>query len=496
MLEPISISFESLNFSTLVPMLVAVGGALLILCVDLFSRNNSNSFYAVVTILFVLLDFSMLLGFSDSVRGFFDLILMDGISLLSQGIVLLASALFIPLTLTSKRYHEYSYPEFYALFLFMIAGFQFMVSSDSLILIFVGLETASLALYALIALHNRKRAFEAAIKYFTLGAMAAAFFAMGSMILYGVSGSVEISKISQVLVTQNFEPSFPVFAGVACIIVAIGFKISIVPFHTWTPDVYEGSSAVLAGYMSIVPKIAGFVVALRFFEVFVDSGVIWIENLLYASVVITMTLPNLLALMQEDVKRMLAYSSISHAGFGLAAILIGSSQAHTALFLYWTLFLFTNLGAFAMLWMSRHKTNRFHDRFDHPYSKFSGMIYVLPLGAVLMALFMLSLAGVPPFSVFWGKLYLMSASVNSGYIVLAVLMGLNSAVSAYYYLRLIVYMFLREPADNITASVYLQNATFAPKIMVGVSAVLTLFSVLYVGSLLDLIHYYVVSSGF
>lgn len=495
MLEPIVIDFAALNIATLFPMLITLTGALVILCVDLVSKNFSRSFYTMLTVMFILLDLGAVIWYQGQDRGFFDVMLVDGIAILSQIVILIASALFMPLALTSNRYHEYSYPEFYALFLFMVAGFQFMVSTDNLILIFVGLETASLALYTLIALHNRETAFEAAIKYFTMGAMAAGFYAFGAMLLYLVSGSVEIYKISEVLIQNNFEPAPLVLLAAAFMLAAIGFKVSIVPFHTWTPDVYEGASAVLAGYMSIVPKIAGFVVAIRLFEFFVESGVDWVHNILYIAVVVTMTLPNILALVQEDVKRMLAYSSISHAGFALAAVLIGTTQANSALFLYWVLFLFTNLGSFTMLWVSRHKAHLWHDRFDHPYQKFSGMVHILPVGAVLMAIFMLSLAGVPPFAVFWGKLYLMSSAVNAGYVVLAVIMALNSAISAYYYLKLVVYMFLKEPQIE-DDTLYMKNASNALKTIIGFSAIATIFSVLMINPLLDIITQYVQASGF
>ena len=487
--------FASLNFITIVPMLIAIAGALTILCIDLFTKNTSRSFYTILSVLFVFIDLGAVIWYQGGSRGFFDVMLVDGIAILSQAIILVASALFIPLSLASKRYHEYSYPEYYALFLFMVAGFQFMVSTDNLILIFIGLETASLALYTIIAMHNRQSSFEAAIKYFTMGAFASGFFAFGSLMLYATTGSVEIYKIAEVLVMNNFEPYLLVMLGVIFILTALGFKVSLVPFHTWTPDVYEGASAVLAGYMSIVPKIAGFIVAMRFFEFFINSGVYWVEQLLYIAVIVTMTLPNLLALVQEDVKRMLAYSSISHAGFVLAAIMIGTTQSNSALFLYWIMFLFTNLGSFTMLWVSRHKQQRFHDRFDHPYSKFSGMVKIMPVGAVLMAVFMLSLAGVPPFAVFWGKLYIMSAAVNSGYIVLALIMAINSAISAYYYLKLIVYMFLKEPTNN-DGTVYMKNASTSLKTIIGVSAAITILSVFMVGPLLETITGFVEMSGF
>lgn len=488
-------SFESLNFITILPMMVAIAGGLLILLTDIFTKNTSRSFYTMACVMFISLDLGILLSFGGDSRGFFNLMLMDGIALMAQGIILVASILFIPLALTSRRFHEYTYPEFYALFLFMIAGFQFMTATDNLILIFVGLETASLALYTLIALHNRRNSFEAAIKYFTMGALAAAFYAFGAMLFYLLTGSVEIAKIGNALVESNFEPGILVFAAVGFFVAALGFKISIVPFHTWTPDVYEGSSAVLAGYMSIVPKIAAFVVALRLFDVFIASEIQWVQHVLYIAVVATMTIPNLMALVQDDVKRMLAFSSISHAGFVLAALLIGTTQAHSALFLYWSLFLFTKLGSFAMLWVSRHKSQRFHTRFDHPYSKFSGMVRIMPVGATLMGLFMLSLAGIPPFAVFWGKMYLMSSAVNEGHVALAITMGLNSAVAAYYYLRLIVYMFLKDPSTN-DGTVYMKNASNALKTIIGLSALATMTAFLFVGQLLEIITRYVSFSGY
>jgi len=495
MLEPISVSFESLNLGTLAPMLVAIAGALGILVIDLIKKDLDKTLYVMLSVLVLFVDLGVVFGQQIGERGFFDIMLIDGLAALSQIIILAASMLFIPLALTSKRFHEYSYPEFFALFLFMVAGFQFMVASDNLILIFVGLETASLSLYTLIALHNREKSFEAAIKYFVMGALAAGFYVMGSMLFYALTGSVEIYKIAEVLVDSNFVNMTVLLVAASFIIAAIGFKLSMVPFHTWTPDVYEGANAALAGYMSVVPKIAGFVVAMRLFEFMIHLDVVWVRDILYAAVVVTMTLANIMALVQKDVKRMLAFSSISHAGFVMAAIMIGTTQANSALFLYWILFLFTNLGAFAMLWVSRHKASIWHERFDHPYEKFSGMIQIMPVGAVVMALFMLSLAGVPPFSLFWGKLYIMSAAVNSDYIVLALIMAINSAISAYYYLKLIVYMFLKDPAEN-DGTVYMRNASKPLQTIIGLSVVLTVFAVLAVEPMLEFITSYVQASGF
>jgi NADH-quinone oxidoreductase subunit N len=404
--------------------------------------------------------------------------------------------LFIPLALTHKRFHEFSYPEFFALFLFMLGGFQFMVATDSLILIFVGLETASLALYTMIAMHNRDKSFEAAVKYFTMGALAAGFYSFGSMVFYALTGSVEINQIATVLAGNGYADIGYVLIGAVFMLGALGFKVSLVPFHTWAPDVYEGASAAMAGFMSIVPKIAVFVVAMRVFEFLIHSGVVWLEVVLYIIVVITMTMANIWALVQTDVKRMLAYSSISHAGFVMAAILIGTTQSNSALFLYWILFSFTNLGSFSMLWISRQKHLPDYQRSDHSYDKFAGMIKTAPVAAVIMALFMLSLAGIPPFALFWGKLYIISSAVTSGYTVLALIMALNSAIAGYYYLKLIVYMFMKEPIVGNDGHVYVSNATLALKSIIGFAAVGTIFAFVALNPLLEFITAFVYNSGY
>ncbi|HIQ28043.1 MAG TPA: NADH-quinone oxidoreductase subunit NuoN, partial [Sulfurovum sp.] len=383
MLEPINVSLESLNLITLAPMLIAIAGALTILIIDLINSKLDKSLYVMLTVLVLFIDFGSVLGLNVNERGFFDVMLIDGISIISQLMIIGGSMIFIPLALTSKRFHEYSYPEFFALFLFMIAGFQFMVASDNLVLIFVGLETASLSLYTLIALHNRANSYEAAVKYFTMGALAAGFFAMGSAVVYALTGSIELYKVAEVMATRLHETGLmiAIFGSSILLLVAFSFKLSLFPFHTWAPDVYEGASAPLAGYMSVVPKIAAFVVSIRIFGMYIDLGLEWVRWTILILAVITMTLSNIMALVQDDVKRMLAYSSISHAGFIMAALALDTTEGNTSIFLYYALFMFTNLGAFTMLWISRHKKRRYNKRYDHPYEKFAGLIQIMPVGA-------------------------------------------------------------------------------------------------------------------
>jgi NADH-quinone oxidoreductase subunit N len=502
MLEPINVSLESLNLMTLTPMLIPIIGALLILVTDIIKDGLHKSLYVGLSLLFLLMDFGSLLDASGvfaqngTVMGLFDVMLIDGLAILSQFIIVGASMLFIPLALTSKRFHEFSYSEFFALFLFMISGFQFMVATDNLILVFVGLETASLALYTLIAMHNRDKSFEAAVKYFSMGALAAGFYSFGAMIFYALTGSVEINQIAMVLQANKYADIGYVLVAVVFMLASFGFKLSLVPFHTWAPDVYEGASASMAGFMSIVPKIAAFVVVMRLFEFLIHSGIVWLEIVLYAFVVVTMTAANIWAIIQTDVKRMLAYSSVSHAGFVMAAVLIGTTQANSALFLYWALFTFTNLGSFSMLWISRQKHLPDYQRTDHTYDKFAGMIQTSPVAAVIMAIFMLSLAGIPPFALFWGKLYLISSAVTSGYTVLALIMALNSAIAGYYYVKLIVYMFMKDPVMGNDGHMYVANATLSLKTIIGFAAIGTIFALVAVNPLLEFITTFVYNSGY
>ena len=534
-----------LNLASIAPMAILGGFALLMLAVSLFARTLSYKFYAVITILALALGFGLVFGYNSGIRGLFDVMLVDGIATLSMLIMLAGSIFFIFLSLGARSAHEYHTAEFFVLFLFILVGYEFMVASENLMMILVGLETGSLALYTLIALHNRARSVEAALKYFIMGALGSGFFAFGAAMFFLSTGSMEISNIAQIAKSSNLQTSVLLFAACSFMIVSIGFKLSLIPFHTWTPDVYEGASSAMAGFLSVVPKIAGFVVAIRLFEALQSIGVQWLNIVLYAVAVLTMSLSNLMALVQRDVKRMLAFSSVSHAGFVLCAIVIGSTQANAALFTYWILYAVANLGAFAFIWCVRQRrarslnlkfktqspalnlnangedegnfisnaklsflqnheldsadelnlgangenlacgergskasgpnlkaiepgaevslfgtktcepgagicaqSSKFTARFEHPFEKFDGLIRTHPLFALCAAIFMLSLAGIPPFSVFWGKMYLLSAAVNSGYFALAVIMAVNSALALYYYLRLIVRMFLHEPRED------------------------------------------------
>lgn len=586
-----------LNLASIAPMAILGGFALLMLAVSLFARTLSYKFYAVITILALTLGFGLVFGYNSGIRGLFDVMLVDGIATLSMLIMLAGSIFFIFLSLGARSAHEYHTAEFFVLFLFVLVGYEFMVASESLMMILVGLETGSLALYTLIALHNRARSVEAALKYFIMGALGSGFFAFGAAMFFLSTGSMEISNIAQIAKSSNLQTNVLLFAACSFMIVSIGFKLSLIPFHTWTPDVYEGASSAMAGFLSVVPKIAGFVVAIRLFEALQSIGVQWLNIVLYAVAVLTMSLANLMALVQRDVKRMLAFSSVSHAGFVLCAIVIGSTQANAALFTYWILYAVANLSAFAFIWCVRQRrarslnlkfktqspalnlnangessisnvrpsflqnhepsfagelnlsangqnlacgersfkageqnfkeneqnfkasepgaevipfgtetcelgaeiceqSSKFAARFEHPFEKFDGLIRTHPLFALCAAIFMLSLAGIPPFSVFWGKMYLLSAAVNSGYFALAVIMAVNSALALYYYLRLIVRMFLHEPREDAELDSSLSAVSVQIKFAVVLASVACVLAPFLVKFLTGAVNNFVFLSGY
>ena len=315
------------------------------------------------------------------------------------------------------------------------------------------------------------------------------------MIFYALTSSVELSKISQVLVAQNFNNYSFIVLGVAFMLVGLGFKLSLVPFHSWVLDVYERTTALFAGFLAVVPKIAAFVVVLRFFEIFISVNDTYVQMILYIIAVLTMTVANLMALVQTDIKKMLAFSSISHVGFVLTAILIGSSQATSAIFLYWILFSMANIGVFAMLWVNRNKNLSINGYTHNSLETYIGFAKKSPTAAVVMALFLLSLAGIPPFSLFWGKFYLISAAVNMDYVYLALIMILNSAIGAYYYIKPIVYMFFKEPVQGDNSQI-LSNLTRTSKMVIIVFILLTMLSIFLVEPLIEFISYYVEMSGY
>ncbi|WP_104751130.1 NADH-quinone oxidoreductase subunit N [Helicobacter salomonis] len=434
-----SLSLQELSLPAILPMLISALGGVYVLLLNAFKKCFSRNLNISLVLLCLSLDFIALFAPISTTFSFSHLLEVDSIALLAQKLIVIASFLLMLLVWSKERFEEFQTPEFYGLYLFMVAGFQLMVSSDHLVVILLGLETASLAMCVLMALNHKNTGLEAGLKYFTMGVLASVFFSMGVMILYLLTGSLELSNMA---FTENFSPALLGVFACVFLLGAIGFKVSLVPFHTWMPDIYEGNNPVFTAFISIVPKIAGLVVAWRVFSFFLATQIVFLQTLFYALVALTITIPNLLALLQKDAKRMMAYSSISHTGFALACVFSGNVNS---MFVYWLLFLLTNVGAFALFWGISNVHDGRASEYNYPYARFNGLIKTQPFLALLGVIFLFSLAGIPPFSMFWGKVLVLQNLLVQGNVFLCVVMVINSAIAAVYYLRLFMAMFFANP---------------------------------------------------
>ncbi|HEX5133728.1 MAG TPA: NADH-quinone oxidoreductase subunit N [Candidatus Krumholzibacteria bacterium] len=338
--------------------------------------------------------------------------------------------------------------EYYALLLLSLAGMFVLVTAYDLMSVFLGLELMSLAIYVMVGFRRRDLlANEAAMKYFLLGGFAIAFFLYGMSIMYGLLGTLNFKAIVVEVVGRGLVKS-PVFLfAIALILVGFVFKVSAVPFHMWVPDVYQGAPSPITGFMAGAVKAASFAAFLRLFYMsFFPAHAQW-SDIIVVLAIATMTLGNIVALVQRNVKRMLAYSSIAHAGYilvGMSALAIDNTRAASGVMFYLLVYTFMTLGAFALISAIENRT----DSRGLELEDLSGLGLRRPMLGFAMAVFMFAMAGIPPTAGFFAKYYVFSAAVERGLVTLAVIGVLNSALSLYYYLRVVVYMYFRKSASE------------------------------------------------
>jgi len=339
---------------------------------------------------------------------------------------------------------EMSHGEFYALILFATVGMMFMSAGSNLITIFLGLETMSISIYVLAGFFRRSnKSNESALKYLLLGAFSSAFLLYGIALMYGATGTTDLKGISEYLSNAAYLKDPMLLAGMGLLLVGFGFKIASVPFHMWTPDVYEGAPTSITAFMSVGVKAAAFAAFVRVFLYSLwDLQPDW-NYVLWILAVLTMTLGNIVAIAQNNIKRMLAYSSIAHAGYIMVGMVASNELGTSSILFYMLAYAFMNLGAFGVIILYGRKGEENLDINDY-----SGMGFKYPALALLMSVFMFSLAGIPPTAGFVGKFYIFSAAIKSGYIWLAIIGVMNSLISVYYYLRITVMMYMKEPVKE------------------------------------------------
>ena len=470
-------NFTAEDFSTVIPTAVLVGTAILLMLTEVFLTSKTRTYQALIaTIACILAGVISLqnafLPARSVLQGF---AVLDPFSSFLTVVVCLGTGLAVMLSAGFLRHRNAERGEFYALLLFSAAGMSLLALSAEFITLFVNLEVMSISTYALTAyLRRGPRPAEAGFKYFILGAFSAALMLYGAALLYGATGSTKFAAVSAALPGAMATQPWMVTIGFVLVAVGFAFKVAAVPFHMWTPDVYEGAPTPVTALMSAGVKAAAFVAMVRVFLALAPAMDPQIPFVMFSALAAaTMVGGNLLALPQRNVKRMLAYSSIAHAGYMLIAVaalfapaksavsvgvlsvtpLLGAKVAIAAdvykgLLFYALAYTVTSLGAFGMVGaLERREDETRGNTWD--LDRFAGLAQRKPAWAFAMAAFMLSLGGLPPTVGFMGKLLIFRAGVDAGLLGLAVLGVLASAAGVYYYLRVVVYMFMRPAADGM-----------------------------------------------
>jgi NADH-quinone oxidoreductase subunit N len=444
------VNFDTGQLTLIAPMLAVVGTGCLLLLLEAFGSGRQRAGLMWLTLVGVALAFWLeIAAWPDAASAkpiFGGLLIADRLSIFLGVTFLIAAGLTALLAQPFMRTHRFEFGEFYALLLFATAGMMILASAADLVTVFIGIETMSIAVYVLTGSWRRSsKSSEGAMKYFITGAFATAILLYGIALIYGSAGTTSLKLIGQ----NQHAATQPVFIiGMMLLIVALGFKIAAVPFHMWAPDAYEGAPTPVTAFMAAGVKTAAFGAILRLFLIAfnrpeVSFGANGWASALSVLAILTMTLGNLAALKQDNVKRLLAYSSIAHAGYlliGIVALATVGDSARGPLLYYLLSYTFTTIGAFGVVaWLGDQNDERLQ------LDDWAGLASRHPGAALAMTIFMLSLGGIPPTAGFFAKFYLFRAALEkSGLLPLIIIAVLNSVVSVYYYLRVVTAMYFRE----------------------------------------------------
>lgn len=432
------------DWSTIGSLILIAATGLVVLIFAIFSKSVRLNFIIAILGVLATLVYAISLWGEDK-TGFGGMVILDNFTLILYVIILLSTLLTLFLSREILKDYRPIKGEYLALVCFSAFGMMVMVSAGDLVMIFLGIETLSIALYILAGTRRTDHfSLEAAFKYFLVGAFASGFLLYGMAYLYGATGSTNLERIFSFLITDVGESNTYILIGIAFLTIGLGFKIALVPFHMWTPDVYEGAPTPIAAFMSTGVKAAGFAVLIRIFLYSAGSYFSEWQFVLGVLAVLTMTVGNVIALAQNNVKRMLAYSSIAHAGYMLVGFTAGIEAVSSVIY-YLAAYTFMNIGAFGVVSYFESKDRRLFAVKDY-----SGLGYKRPMLAAGMAVFMFALAGIPPTAGFFAKFYVFRAAIDAGLTSLAVIGALNAVVSVYYYLRVVLHMYMREPETDFS----------------------------------------------
>jgi NADH-quinone oxidoreductase subunit N len=443
---PANFAPTAIDYLRILPeILMVITGTLIMVLEPLIGGNKRNAFSSVTLVGFIAALVAAVAANDHPGLSFSNMLIVDGFATFFR-VLVIGVGIFTVLSSSDylRREHAAS-AEYYALLLFSVAGQCIMATANELIMIFIGLEISSIATYILAGyLRDDKRNNEAALKYFLLGSFATAFLLYGIAWIYGTTGSTNLAEIRNLLMTGGGARNMTL-AGTAAALMFVGFafKVSAAPFQIWAPDVYQGAPAPVTLFMSAGPKAAAFAVFLRvFITAFGPITNRW-EPFVWSSALLTMVIGNFAALLQTNIKRLMAYSSIAHAGYVMVAIAAHNQVGVAAAMFYLAAYAFMNIGAFAVITHFSRQGEKYVNVED-----LAGLGWKQPVTAALFSIFLLSLIGVPLTGGFFGKFYIFKAALDANLVWLSILGLLNSAVAAYYYLRILVVMYMHEPGES------------------------------------------------
>ncbi len=428
------------------PEMILIVVGTLIMVLDPLTRHEDKNRLGILAILgLVAAGWGTFVAAQNGGPAFQGMLLVDGFATFFRYLVILVGALTVLASLSYLKRENVEAGEYYALTVFSVVGQCVMVTANELIMIFIGLEISSIATYILAGyLRDDKRNNESALKYFLLGSFATAFLLYGIAWIYGSTGTTNLAEIRRVLASGEGAPSTALLGlSAALMFVGFAFKVSAVPFQSWAPDVYQGAPAPVSGFMSAGPKAAAFAIFVRvYLSAFEPIAAKW-QAVVIVSAIATMIVGNFAALLQGNIKRMLAYSSIAHAGYVMVAIAAHNEVGTAAVMFYMASYALMNVGAFAVIAHVARAGEKYVNTDD-----LAGLGVRQPMTAALLTIFLLSLIGVPLTGGFFGKFYIFKAALDANLIWPTIIGLLNSAVAAYYYLRVIVVMYFREPGES------------------------------------------------
>ncbi|TYP95587.1 NADH dehydrogenase subunit N [Fodinibius salinus] len=429
------------DITAFLPGIITGLAGLIAIVIDSYKDDHGAIYGLTVVSLTAALTLSIMDMFGTAGTAFSGMITYGGVTAFGNAIVLFGSLFCVLISREYLSAIDHDYGEIYAMILCATAGMLGLASANNLIMIFIGIETMSICLYVLAGVFKgRKTGAEASLKYFLLGAFSTGFLLYGMALLYGATGTLSLPAIAEAA-----SSNLLFIAGAGLLLIGFFFKISAVPFHMWTPDVYQGTPTTLTAYMATASKSASFIALIIVVSKMIpDSTANWSE-VIEVVAVITMILGNLIALVQDNIKRMLAYSSIAHAGYLLVGLAAGTPEGYTAMLFYLFAYSIMNVGAFGVVaYYERQQGLDFTD-----VNNYAGLGFKRPLMGVMLSFFLFSLAGIPPFVGFIGKYMVFAAAINAGYLTIAIVGVLASAASVYYYLRPMVYMYFRDPHKDV-----------------------------------------------